>query len=66
MRGIVEPDFLVRINGTMICLMCAILCHTPRAWETGAYTELWEFKPDLVASEPDPEPNSCSPDANMI
>ena len=66
MCGIVEPDFLGRIIGTMICLTCPILCHTLRAWETGAYTEPCEFKPDLVASEPDPEPNSCSPDANMI
>jgi len=28
MRGIAEPDFLGRINGTMVCLTCAILCHT--------------------------------------
>ena len=66
MRGIVEPDFLGRINGTMICLMSAIRCHTLRAWETGAYTELCQVKPGLVGGEPDPEPTSCSPDANMI
>ena len=66
MCGIVEPDCLGRINGTMICLTCAILCHTLRAWETGAYTEPCEFKPDAVGGEPDPEPTSCSPDANMI
>ena len=35
MRGIAEPDFLGRINGTMVCLTCAILCHTLRAWQTG-------------------------------
>jgi len=28
MRGIAEPDFLGRINSNMVCLTCAILCHT--------------------------------------
>ena len=27
MSGIAEPDFLGRINGTMVCLTCAILCE---------------------------------------
>ena len=31
MRGIAEPDFLGRINSTMVSLTCAILCHTLRA-----------------------------------
>ena len=66
MRDIVEPDFLGGINGTMICLTYAILCYTLGAWETGEYTELCEFKPDAVGGGPDPEPTSCSPDANMI
>ena len=66
MRGIVEPNFLGRIKGTMIYLTCAILSHTLRAWETGAYTEPYEFKPDAVGGEPDPELTSCSLDANMI
>jgi len=56
MRGIPEPDFLGHINGTMVCLTCAILCHTLRAWHTGIYLETWVFKPDAVAGEPDPEP----------
>ena len=66
MRGIVEPDFLGHINGTMIGLTCTILWYTLRAWEKGAYTEPCEFKPDAVGGEPDPEPSSSSPDANMI
>ena len=66
MCGIVEPDFLGHINGMMICLTWAIFCHTLRAWETEAYTELGKFKLDTVGAEPDPEPTSCSPDANMI
>ena len=56
MRGIAEPDFLGRINGTLVCLTCAILCHTLRAWQTGIYLEICVFKPDAVAGEPDPEP----------
>jgi len=56
MRGIPEPDFLGRINGTMVGLTCAILCHTRRAWQTGIYLETCVFKPDEVAGEPDPEP----------
>ena len=61
MRGIVEPDFLGRINGTMICLTCAILWHNLRAWQTGVYKESGEFKPDAVGAEPEPEPTSYSP-----
>ena len=56
MSGIAEPNFLGRINGTMVCLTCAILCHTLRAWQTGIYLETCVFKPDAVAGEPDPEP----------
>ena len=55
-RGIAEPDFLGHINGTMVCLTCAILCYTPRAWQTGIYLETCVFKPDAVAREPDTEP----------
>jgi len=28
MFAISEPDFLGRISGIMVCLSCAILCHT--------------------------------------
>jgi len=61
MRGIVEPDFLGRINGMMICLTCAIVCHTLRAWQTGVYKESGEFKPVAVGGQPEPEPTSYSP-----
>jgi len=61
MHGIVEPDFLGRINGTRICLTCAILCHTLRAWQTGVYKESGEFKPDAVEGHPEPEPTSYPP-----
>jgi len=58
MRGIVEPDFLGRIKGTMICLTCAILGHTLQAWQTGVYKESGEFKGDAVSGQPEPEPTS--------
>jgi len=56
MRGIAAPDFLGRINRTMVCLTCAILCHTLRALQTGIYLATCVFKPEAVAGEPDPEP----------
>jgi len=31
MRGIMDPVFLGGINGTMICLMYAIICHRLQA-----------------------------------
>jgi len=61
MRGIVEPYFLGRIKGTMICLTCAILCHTLRVWQTEVYKKSGEFKPDAVGAQPEPEPTSYSP-----
>ena len=61
MGGVVEPNFLGRINGTMICLTCAILCHTLLAWQTGVYVESGEFKPDGVEGGPEPEPTWYSP-----
>jgi len=56
MRGIVEPDILGRIKGTMICLTGAILGHTLRAWQTGGYKESGEFKPDAVGGQREREP----------
>ena len=55
-RGIAEPNFLCCINGTMVCLACAILYHTLRAWQTRIYHETCVFKQDAVGGEPDPEP----------
>jgi len=51
MRGIAEPDFLGRINGTMICLTYAILCHTRQAWKNRAYKDSGDFKPEAVGGE---------------
>lgn len=48
MQGILDPGFLKRINATMICLTCAMLCHALRAWQTGLYKRPSDFKPELV------------------
>src|SRR5207302_1239908 len=32
MWGSLDPQFVHRINSTIICLTCTILCHTLRAW----------------------------------
>ncbi|PUU80766.1 hypothetical protein B9Z19DRAFT_1123137 [Tuber borchii] len=36
------------INETIVCLTCAILCHTLRAWRTGALLDPPEFKSEAV------------------
>jgi len=54
MRGIIDPAFLGRINGTMICLTCAIICHALRAWQTGVYKDQGDFKPEAARGEPEP------------
>ncbi|KAG0644289.1 hypothetical protein HOY80DRAFT_1030462 [Tuber brumale] len=46
MQGIVDPEFISLINGTMICLTCAILCHTLMAWQTGIYQDPPDFQGD--------------------
>ena len=51
MRGIVEPDFIGRINGTMICLTCAIISYSLRAWRKGTYEEPRDFKPDAAGGK---------------
>ena len=47
MQGMVDPGFLERINGTMIWLTCAMLCHALRALETGIYKKPADFKYDV-------------------
>ena len=48
MRGNADLEFVQRINGTIICLPCVILCHKVRAWWKGIYEEPRDFKPDVV------------------
>ena len=46
-----RPRFLERINGTMICLTCAMLCHALRALQTGIYKKPADFKHDVVGGK---------------
>jgi len=54
MRGTIDPAFLGHINGTMICLMCAIICHALRGWQTGVYKDQGDFKPEAAGGQPEP------------
>jgi len=54
MPGIIDPAFLGCINGTMICLTYAIICHALRAWQTGVYKDQGDFKPEAAGGEPEP------------
>jgi len=58
MSGIIDPAFLGRINGIMICLLCAIICHALRAGQTGVYKDQGGFKPEAGGGEPEPGPFS--------
>ena len=53
MFAISKTDFLGRINGIMVCLTCAIMCHTLGAWQMGVHLETCDFKLEAVAGEPD-------------
>ena len=70
MSGIVELDFLERINGMMIFLTCAIFSHTLRPWQTGVYKKSGEFKPDTIEGQPEPETTSyalgCEQELNHV
>jgi len=54
MRGIIDPAFLGRIKGTMICLTCAIICPALQAWQTGEYKDQGNFKPEASGGESAP------------
>jgi len=53
MYVIIDPEFIGPINGTMICLTCAIICHALRAWQTGAYKDQGDCKPEAAGGEPE-------------
>jgi hypothetical protein len=48
MQGMPDPEFINRVNGTLVCLTCAILCHQLRAWRSGVFQDPPYFKPDAV------------------
>ena len=41
MQGMLDPEFINRVNGTLVCLTCAILCpHLRGRGEPGSFTIL--------------------------
>jgi len=44
MKGSIDRDFITMINGPLMCLTSAAICHTLRAWQTGTYVEPRDFK----------------------
>jgi len=56
--GMLDPEFINRVNGTMVCLTCAILCHQLCAYRLGVYQDPPAFKPDAVGGR---RPSMSSP-----
>jgi len=46
--GMLDPELINRVNRTILCLTCAILCHQLRAYRLGVYQDPPDFKPDAV------------------
>ena len=51
MQEMVDPRFLDRINGKIICLTYVMLCHALRALQTGIYKKSPDFKHDVVGGK---------------
>jgi len=49
--GIPDPEFVNLINGPIVCLTCAIPCHTLGAWRAGVYQDPPDFKPDAIGGK---------------
>ena len=50
-----DPEFLVKINTTFLCLTTAIICYALRFWQTGLFIDEVHFirsnsrgKPPLI------------------
>jgi len=46
--GMLDPQFINRVNGTMVCLTCAILSDQLRAYRLGVYQDPPDFTRDAV------------------
>ena len=46
--GMLDLEFINRVNGTIVCLTCAIHCHQLRAYQLGVYEDSPDFKPTAV------------------
>jgi len=63
--GMLELEFINRVNGTIVCLSCATLSQQLRAYRLGVYQDPPDFKPDAVGgSRPSMSPvlGFCSDD----
>jgi len=56
--GMLDPEFVNRVNAPMMCLTCAILSHQLRAYRPGVYQDPPDFKPDAVRGR---RPSMSSP-----
>jgi len=46
--GMLDPEFINPVNGTIVCLTCAILCRQLRAYRLGVYQDPPDIKADAV------------------
>jgi len=46
--GILDPEFINRVNVMMVCLTCAILCHQLRGYRLGVHQDPPDFNRDVV------------------
>jgi len=46
--GMLHPEFVPRVNGTMVCLTCPILCDQLQAYPLVVYQDPPDFKSDRV------------------
>jgi len=57
--GMLDLEFIKRVNGTLVCLTCAILCHQLCAYRLRVYQDPPDFKPNAVgSSRPSMSPQS--------
>ena len=59
MQWILDPELINRVNGTLVCLICAILCHYLRAWRAGVFQDPPDIKPDAEGGRNPGVPTSC-------
>jgi len=62
--GMLDTEFINCVNGTMVCLTCATLCHQLRAYRLGVYQDPPDFKPDAISKKkklhPDAPHTACA------
>ena len=59
MQGMLNPEFINRVNGTMVYLTYSILCHHLQAWQARVFQHPLDLKPDAVGGRNPGVPMSC-------